>query len=63
MFKVSYHKSDHAQIYAHTASCFSIVWGQENAPLVTSLPSSYYMTLNYGENATKRFLTCILTDG
>ena len=28
----------------HSFNCFSIVWGQRNAPLVTSLPSSCYMT-------------------
>ena len=28
----------------HSFNCFSIVWGQGNAPLVTSLPSSCYMT-------------------
>ena len=28
-----------------SSNCFSIVWGQENAPLVTSLLSSCYMTL------------------
>ena len=28
----------------HSSHCFSIVWGQGNAPLVTSLPSSCYMT-------------------
>ena len=27
----------------HSSDCFSIVWGQGNAPLVTSLLSSYYM--------------------
>ena len=27
----------------HSSNCFSIVYGQENAPLVTSLPSSCYM--------------------
>ena len=31
-------------ITCHSSSCFSIVWGQGNAPLVTSLPSSCYMT-------------------
>ena len=30
----------------HSSNCFSIVWGQGNAPLVTSVPSSCYMTLN-----------------
>ena len=30
----------------HSSNCFSIVWGQGNALLVTSLPSSCYMTLN-----------------
>ena len=28
----------------HSSHCFSIVWSQGNAPLVTSLPSSCYMT-------------------
>ena len=28
----------------HSSNCFSIVWGQGKAPLVTSLPSSCYMT-------------------
>ena len=28
----------------HFSNCFSIVWGQGNAPLVTSLPSSCYLT-------------------
>ena len=28
----------------HSCNCFSIVWGQGNPPLVTSLTSSYYMT-------------------
>ena len=28
----------------HSSNCFSIVWRQGNAPLVTSLPSSCYMT-------------------
>ena len=28
----------------HSSNCFSIVWGQGNAPLVTYLPSSCYMT-------------------
>ena len=28
----------------HSSNCFSIVWGQGNAPLVTSLPSSCYIT-------------------
>ena len=28
----------------HSSNCFSIVWGQGNTPLVTSLPSSCYMT-------------------
>ena len=27
----------------HSSNCFSIVYGQGNAPLVTSLPSSCYM--------------------
>ena len=27
----------------HSSNCFRIVWGQGNAPLVTSLPSSCYM--------------------
>lgn len=30
----------------HSSNCFSIVYGQGNAPLVTSLPSSCYMTLS-----------------
>ena len=29
----------------HSSNCFSIVWGQENAPLVNSLPNSCCMTL------------------
>ena len=29
----------------HSSHCFSIVWGKGNAPLVTSVPSSCYMTL------------------
>ena len=29
----------------HSSNCFSIVWGQGNAPLVNSLPSSCYMAL------------------
>ena len=33
----------------HSFNCFSIVWGQGNAPLVTSLPSSWYMTLSGSE--------------
>ena len=28
----------------HSSNCFSIVWGQGDTPLVTSLPSSCYMT-------------------
>ena len=32
----------------HSSHCFSIVWGQGNAPLVTSLPSSCYMTNHVG---------------
>ena len=28
----------------HSINCFSIVWGQGKAPLVTPLPSSFYMT-------------------
>ena len=28
----------------HSSNCFSIVWGQGKAPLVTSLPRSCYMT-------------------
>ena len=28
----------------HSFNCFSVVWGQRNATLVTSLPSSCYMT-------------------
>ena len=35
----------HKTMTCHSFSCFSIVWGQGNAPLVTSLPSSCYMTL------------------
>ena len=27
----------------HSSNCFSIVWGQGNVPLVTSLPSSCYI--------------------
>ena len=30
----------------HSSNCFSIVWGQGNGPLVTSLPSSCDMTPN-----------------
>ena len=33
----------------HSFNCFSIVWGQGNAPLVTSLPSSWYMALSGSE--------------
>ena len=29
----------------HSSNCFSIVWGEGNTPLVTSLPSSCYVTL------------------
>ena len=43
----------HRKQWRDSSNCFSIVWGQENAPLVTSLPSSYYMTLNKSENARK----------
>ena len=32
----------------HSSNCFSIAWGQGNAPLVTSLPSSCYMTQRKG---------------
>ena len=28
----------------HSSNCFSIVWDRVNAPLVTFLPSSCYMT-------------------
>ena len=31
----------------HSSNCFSIVLGKGNAPLVTSLPSSRYMTHKY----------------
>ena len=35
----------HKTMTCHSSNCFSIFWGQGNAPLVTSLPSSCYMTL------------------
>ena len=35
----------HKTVTCHSSNCFSIFGGQGNAPLVTSLPSSCYMTL------------------
>ena len=29
----------------HSSNCFNIVWGEGNAPLVTSLPSSCYILI------------------
>ena len=44
----------------HSSNCFSIVWGQGNALLVTSLLSSCYMTqTNLLANLTK----CLSRDG
>ena len=41
----------------HSSHCFSIIWGQGNATLVTFLPGSCYMTLVaravYGHVITK----------
>ena len=34
----------HEAMACHSSDCFSIVWGQVNAPSVTSLPSSCHMT-------------------
>ena len=43
----------------HSSNCFSIVWRQGNAPLVTSLPSSCYMTHIFFFNwNTQRLAQC-----
>ena len=38
----------------HSSHFLSIVWGQGNAPLITSLPSSCYMTPNQGSREKSR---------
>ena len=42
--KVSPNWSQETMI-CHSSNCFSIVWGQGNAPLVTSLPSNCNIVL------------------
>ena len=44
----------------HSSNCFSIVYGQGNAPLVTSLPSSCYMRWEKASSLPPPTILCML---